>query len=338
MRIFYSLILIIFTCTRFLAQTPETYQLPIEGKITDDGEAPIPGASIQVYQGSKLINTYTTGADGKYSFQLPLNGDYNIVVTKGGDMVQKKFMVSTRGIPPERATSKFSSIQANIGLFRKVEGVDYSVLNQPLNKYVYNPDKSDFEYDKAYLEQMLGALEHLRELEDQALNKKKEIEKNYQAAVKAGDKAFQKKDWAGAKASYNQALTIKPTEYYPKDQITQIDKLIAEQEALNKKNQEDAKKAAEEAARKKAEEDLSNKYLAALKKGDDAFAKKDWASAKAGYNEALGVKPTEQLPKDKLAAIDKLLADEAAAKAKAEADAKAKADAEAAAKAKAEAD
>ena len=45
--------------------------------------------------------------------------------------------------------------------------------------------------------------------------------------------------------------------------------------------------------------------------------------AKAGYTEALGIKPAEQYPKDKIAAIDKAIADEAAAKAKAEGDAKA---------------
>ena len=77
---------------------------------------------------------------------------------------------------------------------------------------------------------------------------------------------------------------------------------------------------------------MEAKYAAAIKKGDDAFASKTWSTARTGYNEALGFKPAEQYPKDKLAAIDKAIADEklnmdAAAKAKAEAELKAKYDA-----------
>ena len=42
----------------------------------------------------------------------------------------------------------------------------------------------------------------------------------------------------------------------------------------------------------------------AIKKGDEGFAKKDWANAKSAYTEALALKGTEVYPKNQIAAID----------------------------------
>ena len=147
---------------------------------------------------------------------------------------------------------------------------------------------------------------------------KAELEAKYAAAIKKGDDAFNKKDWPSARAGYNDAIGIKPAEQYPKDKLAAIDKAIAD-EKLNM----------DAAAKAKAEAELNAKYNAAIKKGDDGFNKKDWVNARAGYNEALAIKPAEQYPKDKLAAIIKAIADEkanmdAAAKAKAEAELNAK--------------
>lgn len=94
---------------------------------------------------------------------------------------------------------------------------------------------------------------------------------------------------------------------------------------------------------------LEAKYNEAVSKGDKAFAAKNFPQAKEEYNEAQALKSSEQYPKNKLAEIEKLIA-EIAAKEKSAADAaekeriakenaeKEKAHAEAAAKLKAEKD
>ena len=81
------------------------------------------------------------------------------------------------------------------------------------------------------------------------------------------------------------------------DKIAEIDKLLAD--LANK----DA-----------SAKELNDKYNAAVAKGDAALASKDYDAAKAGYNEALGFKPAEKYPKDKLAAIDAMIAKDAGAK------------------------
>src|ERR1700757_133831 len=120
----FYLLVFIFSGIVLKSQTtpPTIYQLPVQGKIVNDGDDPIPGAVIQVYQGSKLVTTTTTGGDGKYSFQLPVNADYVVSVT-GPGMITKKFLIQSKGIAPERTQEPFNPIVATVGLWQKVDGV-----------------------------------------------------------------------------------------------------------------------------------------------------------------------------------------------------------------------
>jgi hypothetical protein len=309
---FASIILVIFS-RLLLAQTVTS--ISVQGSISDDN-GNVSGAAITITQGGKVVNNVLTNAGGGFMFDVPFGGDFLVTVSKDG-YVSKRFSINTNGVPPEDQTTKYGTIQIDMGLNKRYEGVDYSLLNQPINKYMYNPAKDKFEYDKNYLDQMLAGLGAIKEAEKNAKNREKDKEANYQAAVKEGDKAFGKKEWQPAIAAYNRALGIKPNESYPKDQITNINKIIAEAEAKNK---------AESEAKAKAEAEAKGKYDAAIARGDAAFKNKDWNGAKSGYNEASGLKPNEKYPKDQLAAIEKAIADEA--KAKADADAKAKAEGE----------
>ncbi|MCX8080322.1 MAG: hypothetical protein N3F09_03700 [Bacteroidia bacterium] len=286
-----------------------TTKIEVNGKGTG-------GAQVVITQNGKPFQTITTNDDGKVKIDLPAGYNYQFAVSKPQHCT-KRFEISTIGIPPEERELGFD-VQA-ITLFQPMPGIDYSVLNKPLFKAVYTPGKG-MDYDEAYANMMLSELQRLKSMEQQAIAAAKEKENNYKNAIANADKSFQKKEWQTAITYYNEALKYKPEENYPKDQINQINKIIAEEEARKKAE-------AEAAAKAKAE--LEAKYNTAIKKGDDAFAKKDWTTAKAGYNEALGLKPNEQYPKSQLAAIDKAIADEAAAKAKAEAEAKAKAELEA---------
>jgi hypothetical protein len=119
----------------------------------------------------------------------------------------------------------------------------------------------------------------------------KAVEEKYKAAIAKGDAAMETKDYSGAKTQYTTALSLKPTEQYPKDKLAEIEKALAELAAASKGKE------------------LETKYQAAIAKGDKALGTKTYDAAKAGYNEALGLKPAEQYPKDKLAEIDKALAD-----------------------------
>jgi hypothetical protein len=163
------------------------------------------------------------------------------------------------------------------------------------------------QYPKTKLEEIekLLADEDARKKSDaEKLAKQKEIDEKYNAAIAKADKALGAKDYPNAKLAYNEALGIKASEQYPKTKINEIDKLLAEEEARKKA----------EADKLAKDKELNEKYNAVITKADNSFGAKDYAAAKSAYNEASGIKPSEQYPKTKIQEIDKLLADEAAKK------------------------
>jgi hypothetical protein len=305
---------------------------------------------VTLYKGSAVVTSITTGSNGKFSFKLDPNNDYVVSFTKPG-YIDKKIAISTRNVPDERASHGFSGYDLQVTIFEKYSGIDYSVLNNPIGKLVYNPSKDveDFDYDKAYTDQMQNALAKLEELARQA----RENEKKYQAAIAKADKAFNAKDYAGAKAGYLEASGIKANEPYPKDKTKECDGLIAQAQQAGKadadykaaiaagdaafasKNYDAAKtsyttasgmKPAEQYPKDKlkaiadaqakdlADKALNDKYAAAVKKGDDAMTAKDYTTAKSAFTDATGLKPGEPYPKQKLKDLEDLIAKAASAK------------------------
>ncbi len=108
---------------------------------------------------------------------------------------------------------------------------------------------------------------------------KKGLQEQYDAAIKAADAKFNTQDFAGAKPKYQEASNLKSTEQYPKDQIAKCDVEIAKK-------------------------GLQEKYDAAIKDADVKFAAADFSGAKTKYQEASGLKGTEQYPKDQIVKCD----------------------------------
>ncbi|MCU0360269.1 MAG: hypothetical protein MUF75_06040, partial [Bacteroidia bacterium] len=137
---------------------------------------------------------------------------------------------------------------------------------------------------------MKKGIELIKEQEKALLDKEKERNDQYLAAVKGGDKAFAKKDWQTAITAYEQALTIKSEELYPKEQIEKVNKLLLEEKAgkeaseLAAKNAAEAKALAEKQAKEKAEADALAKKQAeelAAKNAAEAAAAKTLAEKQA---------------------------------------------------------
>jgi len=329
------------------------------------------GAIVTLTKGSALANQITTSTNGRFSVLLDMNAEYTLSVTKPGH-ITKKFYFNTKGIPEERAKEEFGGQDIEVSIFElpKDPGVVSqinSILSQPIAKFFYDDKIKEIEYDKAYTQSMQDALAKLAQVEKEANAKAEEQVKQqqqleaaaasqYQAAIAKADAAFAKKDYAGARAAYEDALSVKKGEPYPLEKIKEIEKLQADA-AKNAQVENDYKAAIAKAdaaftaknfdfaktnyndalkfkpseaypktklaeidaaiAKQGAEKELNAKYEAAIAKGDKAFAAKDYTNAKVGYNEALALKATEKYPKDKIAEIDKALAD-VAAKEKAE--------------------
>ena len=175
--------------------------------------------------------------------------------------------------------------------------------------------KAEEKYPKDKLkeiEDILAEIARKKAEEESAMMAQQEKDEKYNAAISAADKALADKSYDAAKGKYNEALGVKPNEQYPKTKLTEIDGILADI----------AKKKAEEEAAKMADKEKDEKYNSLIALADKAFNDKSYEQAKSKYNEALGVKPSEQHPKNKISEIDGILAElagkEAAEKAKQE--------------------
>ena len=123
--------------------------------------------------------------------------------------------------------------------------------------------------------------------------KARELEERYQAAIATADGAFDASEWPAATAAYKEASALKPQETYPKERLTLIDQKIAEED------------------QRKKQEELDAQYDAAIAAADASFDASEWTAAKTKYQEALVIKSAESYPKERIAAIDQQLAEQA---------------------------
>ncbi|WP_321280673.1 hypothetical protein [Marinifilum fragile] len=163
--------------------------------------------------------------------------------------------------------------------------------------------KAEERYPKSQIEKIDELLaEQQRQAEEAArlAAEQKALDEKYASLITLADSQFESGDYTSAKTSYSDALVLKTEEPYPKNQITKIDELLAEQQ-----------RQAEEAARLAAEQKaLDDKYAAIISLADSQFESGDYASAKTSYSDALSLKSEEPYPKSQIAKIDELLAEQ----------------------------
>ncbi|MDD4552935.1 MAG: hypothetical protein PHP04_01930, partial [Bacteroidales bacterium] len=138
--------------------------------------------------------------------------------------------------------------------------------------------------DEAYPREKITEIEGIVK----ELARRKEIDEQYKAAVASGDKLFSDKSYEQALTEYRKALDLKPQEQYPKDRIAASDKELAE------------------LSRKKA---LEDQYTGSIQSADRLMGEKRWEEARAEYEKAATIKPAERYPKDKIAEIATVLAE-----------------------------
>ena len=257
------ILLLLFTSLNFYSQD---WVFVFSSRIEKEGKG-MGGASIKLYNGSTLVKETNSDSEGNFKLEIPPNGNYSIIISSPG-MVTKKVQVSTMDVPSDKTAKNFKSILKieSFSLFEPLPGIDYSALNQPLLNISYNADKKSFSDDKAYTDQILGALQKIKE-DERALIKK------YESAVALADAAFTAQDWPKAKTNYEQALTFLPNKQHPKDRLDLIQKIIKEEEGLAKKA------AAEKAAKEKAEADKLAAEKAAAEKAAKEKAEADKLAA-----------------------------------------------------------
>ncbi len=199
---------------------------------------------------------------------------------------------------PQTKIAEIEKILADIAAKQSLEENYKTTIaraDQLLASKTYEQAKSEYgkalglkpaeQYPKTKMAEIDGILAEIARL--------KALDDEYSKAITEADKFFTEKSWGEAKGQYQNALKIKPAESYPKEKIGEIDKVLAD------------------IAAKKS---MDDKYSAAILKADNLLAQKTYSTAKSEYTNASVIKPDESYPKTKIAEIDKILADIAAAK------------------------
>lgn len=195
------------------------------------------------------------------------------------------------------ADKKAAELEANYNAAIKAGDDAFKAAKYDDAKAKYNEALGLKPKEKYPTDQLAAIEKKLAELAAKADADKKaaELEANYQAAIKAADDAFKAATYDAAKTKYNEALGLKPKEKYPTDQLAAIDKKLAEM-------------AAKADADKKAAE-LDAKYQAIVVEAESLFTAAKYPEAKAKFQEALGVKPGEAHPKERIVEIDAKIAE-----------------------------
>jgi hypothetical protein len=140
------------------------------------------------------------------------------------------------------------------------------------------------------------ATQRLKEIEQKKANllaegdRLKKLDDQYKALITDANKDFGNKVYPTAKEKYQKALTLKPAEVYPKDQIAKIDELLYALQQAEAKNQQ---------------------YAQFIQEAQEAFQANKLKEARALFQKGYNLKPFEPLPPLRIAEIDRMLAQQA---------------------------
>ncbi|HPF50867.1 MAG TPA: hypothetical protein PK335_04790, partial [Draconibacterium sp.] len=113
-----------------------------------------------------------------------------------------------------------------------------------------------------------------------------ELDARYSEIIASADDLLKNADYENARNKYNEALTVKPKETYPKDKIAQIGTILA---GISKTNSD---------------------YQSAVDKADRLFQQKNYTEAKIAFADAGRIKPDETYPPEMIIKIDGLIAEQ----------------------------
>ncbi|MGC8824927.1 MAG: hypothetical protein ACP5PZ_10115 [Bacteroidales bacterium] len=248
--------------------------------VEKDIDVPLSGAKATLYEKGKEIASVVTKSDGIVTFTLQPNSEYIIEISKD-NYVSKRVSINTK--IPEYENQQFE-IAFSVLLFVPCEGLDYSMLQSPVLKVVYNDVKRDFLPDKLYDQIMQSKLEQLMKKNQECIDAK------FKDLVNKADRLFREKRYAEARPVYVEASQLKPNDKYVQEQIAEIDRLLAKQK------------------------DDSKKYAEIIAQADKYFDNQRYPMAREWYKRALVVRPDESYPVRQIARIDSLLKKETEAK------------------------
>jgi len=149
--------------------------------------------------------------------------------------------------------------------------------------------------------------------------KQREIDENYRTIILAADGFFRTESYPEAKKKYEDALSLKPDENYPLNQINRIDDLLREKQEMvlaeqqNTIDQERENPPIAELSQDNSDMEvmsevgLNKLYDEYIEKADGYFDSKQYNVSRAWYYKAWDLKPEETYPPARIDEINKIV-------------------------------
>src|SRR5258706_15214143 len=274
-RIRISLFLILlFPLSSEISFAQREAYLQIFGMIRKDTKN-LEGAEIKVMKNNAAVQTLYTTANGKFVFNLPLNGEYTVSIGKPG-LLGKSISVST--VVPDDQKDIIFSYKFNVDLIPAVgDAAQAEALSKPIAKIAYSQTYEDFDYDQEYTKQAKAQVDQV--VKDAAVKARADS----MAMAEATKKRKQEEELAKQKADVEAKARAKAQA----DSIAFDEKLKAEAAGrarieAEKKHKADSTAAAQEEIKRKQEEEQARLKAEAEAK---AKAKAQAESAAIGRKE-----------------------------------------------------
>ena len=137
--LFFILLLI---CSVSISFTQKEGYFRIFGNIRKDDKN-LEGAEVKVTKKNVVVQTLTTTENGKFVFNLPLNGEYLMSVSKPG-LLSKSIILRTK--VPKKEKDLIFVYKVTIDLRPAESDSDKAVVNKPLGEIAYSKAYQVFDY------------------------------------------------------------------------------------------------------------------------------------------------------------------------------------------------
>ncbi len=261
----------------------------IFGVVRDhDDNKKIAGVEIVIFQDDAKYSSMTSNASGKYEFTISFDHLYKIVYSYP-NFVTKFLTIDSRYVPSEEKEGGYE-MNIDMTLFKEIEGLDVSILDNPIGKAQFDQNEGRMGWDMDYTRQMQSQInammkEHDRKLQEEAERMVK-MQQKFKELVQQGDDAMRNKKYSDAVDLYTDALVLFSDEDAVKIKKADAEAAVAEQLALVEKEKE---------------------YNQFIKTGDTYFGQQEWDKALSSFESAAAIFPKESYPQTRITEINKKL-------------------------------
>lgn len=292
MKIKFSAIVINLLIVTLMAVNFDSFgqeDISIYGVVRDHNDnKKIPNVDIIIYENGKRAFSKKTNLNGKYDFVLEFNKSYRIDYIYPY-YVTKYLTINAKDVPDIDRVGGFE-MNIDMTLFKEIDGLDVSLLKDPIGKAQFDASKGEMAWDMAYTNMMQKKIRELmrkhdeRMIEEEAREAK--VRDNFDNLVRLGDAGVKNKKFDNAIGYYTEALFI-----IPDDEIV-LQKLA------------EAKVSAADLASLKERQANYNQFIG---QGDSYFNRKEWSNALTAFQSANEIFPEESYPQVKITDINKKL-------------------------------